>query len=125
MCGLVVCDRCSMNRSLVPPEQIVHDPATSAEQKAILAAMPQRVCDTCTLDLHNPRNRTSSSSVSPGLRRSMSAQSVMNECPVCSRPLSTVGSTKADQELHVQACLNGETPVMPRVKYLCKCSLVP
>ncbi|KAJ2961996.1 hypothetical protein NQZ79_g2755 [Umbelopsis isabellina] len=120
ICGLVVCDRCSMNRSLIPAEQFVHDPSTPAEQKALMIALPQRTCDKCNQDLHHPRSRQSISSgnVTPSLRRSMSGQSVMNECPVCGRRLSSVGASKGDQELHVQSCLNGENPVLPRLKYI-------
>lgn len=120
ICGLVVCDRCSMNRSLIPAEQFVHDPSTPAEQKALMIALPQRTCDKCNQELHHPRSRPSisSGSVAPSLRRSMSGQSVMNECPVCGRRLSSVAASKGDQELHVQSCLNGENPVLPRLKYI-------
>jgi hypothetical protein len=122
MCGLVVCDRCSMNRALLPHEQIVYDPSTTSEQKAAIAASPQRLCDSCSIELHAPPNRPSISSISipPILRRSMSAQSVMRECPVCGRRLSSVGNHKDEQELHVQACLDGENPVVQRVKYVCE-----
>jgi uncharacterized protein with PIN domain len=111
-----------MNRTLIPAEQVVHDPSTPAEQKALIIAFPQRICDTCNQELHNPHGRMTigSASVPPSLRRSMSGQSVMNECPVCGRRLSSVGTSKGDQELHVQSCLNGENPVLPRLKYIRK-----
>lgn len=50
----------------------------------------------------------------------MSAQSVMRECPVCYRQLSSIGNSKDDQELHVQACLNGENPAVQGIKYVCE-----
>lgn len=111
-----------MNRALLAADKIVHDPSTPAEQRGMVASMPQRLCDTCSIELHSPRSRPSISSIGipPSLRRSMSAQSVMHECPVCGRRLSSIGSSKVDQERHVQDCLNADNPVVQRVKYVCK-----
>lgn len=129
-CGKVVCDKCSTNRALLHPSQVVTDP-TTPESWIITAAgatLYHRVCDVCFATLGRPASRTASinsrtgelnaslSSLTnltapPFTRRTSSASmsSTMMECPVCGLVLSTL-SAEEMREDHVQACLEGRGP---------------
>ncbi|KAI7847539.1 hypothetical protein BDC45DRAFT_525825 [Circinella umbellata] len=131
-CGLVVCDKCSNRVMLLPFSHIVVDPALPLEQHYLVSLQPQRVCDGCYEELSRPRGSFSSSnnhhntatSVIPNsnsisnsrsssirMQRSPSAQSIMMECPVCGKDLDEYDGSTNEQELHVQTCLNANTPV--------------
>ncbi|KAI9251792.1 hypothetical protein BDA99DRAFT_411649, partial [Phascolomyces articulosus] len=121
-CGLVVCDKCSNRVMLLPFSHIVVDPTVPLEQHYLVSLQPQRVCDGCFEELSRPPppntihgsraesiHSTMSHPSSLMMRRSPSAQSIMMECPVCGKNLDAYGGTN-EQELHVQTCLNANTP---------------
>ncbi|KAI8380893.1 uncharacterized protein BYT42DRAFT_494355 [Radiomyces spectabilis] len=109
-CGLIVCDRCSTNRVMLPYSQIVQDPSLPVDQHYLVSLQPQRVCDVCFGDLSKPATRLSNRPSFSGssMHRSISMQSVMMECPVCGKLLSEYGTIN-EQEQHVQSCLNAGT----------------
>ncbi|OZJ07015.1 hypothetical protein BZG36_00018 [Bifiguratus adelaidae] len=131
-CGLLVCDRCSSNRAVLAPSQVLHDPYTTPTYY-YSTSFPEahRVCDHCYMQLGSQggiattshRQNVASASVpntpSPHLtphhmRRSLSSQSLMTECPVCGRNLREFGST-SEQEAHVKDCLEGRNEGLPSV----------
>ncbi|RUS22788.1 hypothetical protein BC937DRAFT_86930 [Endogone sp. FLAS-F59071] len=145
-CGLVVCDRCSTSRAILPPFQILQDPSINpAMGPPPTLSQPQRVCDKCYADLGMPGtssvpsfsqpNRTSSLNssfardynpseaggsmiVAPNLRRTDSNQS-MNDCPVCGKNLKDIPGGKAAHEQHVKDCLDkGRSGGVSGVRYV-------
>ncbi|KAF8897415.1 hypothetical protein BD779DRAFT_1432389, partial [Infundibulicybe gibba] len=132
-CGRIFCDRCSSQRALLDPVDIVHDPAFP---ESTTISSSQRVCQTCydevnvTLPsaLHGTRSVSMERIVVdqgrltvPGhLSRiqSSSQLSDLAECPVCNRSLEEVG-TVSEQEAHVKSCLDGGSGATPQAaKYL-------
>ena len=127
---------------LLPFSHIVVDPALPLEQHYLVSLQPQRVCDGCYEELSRPRGSFSSSnnhhntatSVIPNsnsisnsrsssirMQRSPSAQSIMMECPVCGKDLDEYDGSTNEQELHVQTCLNANTPVaLSGIRYVGK-----
>ncbi|CAO3620216.1 unnamed protein product [Cunninghamella echinulata] len=97
-CGLIVCDKCSMNRVMLPYSGIIHDPQLPVDQHYKISLQPQRVCDVCYEGLAQPSSRTS-------MQRSSSKDSIMSYCPVCGLLLDHFETTET-RENHVQACLN-------------------
>ncbi|KAI8342524.1 hypothetical protein BC941DRAFT_368298 [Chlamydoabsidia padenii] len=107
-CGLIVCDRCSTNRVMLPYSGIIHHPQLPFDQVYKSSLQPQRICDPCFEHLARPH--TTPSSITPGssrdfVQRTNSMDSVMMYCPVCGKHLDVYGSTD-EQERHVQSCLN-------------------
>ncbi|KAI9313101.1 hypothetical protein BX666DRAFT_733099 [Dichotomocladium elegans] len=116
-CGLVVCDKCSTNRVMLPFSHIVQDPAVPMEQHYRISLQPQRACDGCFEKLSRPRGQTSRPA-SLMMRRTPSTQSMMLDCPVCGKGLDEFGGT-AEQEDHVQACLSANTSAaMSGIRYV-------
>ncbi|KZV69853.1 hypothetical protein PENSPDRAFT_675923 [Peniophora sp. CONT] len=131
-CGRIFCDRCSSYRTLLDPSDIVHDPATGESSTA--STSTQRVCQSCyeavNMTVPSPLqgSRVASMerifidqgrlSVPRAARQSSSQLSDLNECPVCSRNLSELG-TASEQEAHVRSCLEGDTSKSPQIaRYL-------
>ncbi|KAF9646781.1 FYVE-domain-containing protein [Thelephora ganbajun] len=131
-CGRIFCDRCSSQRALLDPSDVVHDPAVPIPTTH--AATSHRVCISCSEELNAtiPTNvqRTTSlerivvaqerlSVPSPTRRQQSSSQlSDLAECPVCNENLEELGPPLV-QELHVKHCLEGGTGTSPQsAKYL-------
>ncbi|CAO3592270.1 unnamed protein product [Absidia cylindrospora] len=113
-CGLIVCDRCSSNRAMLPYSGTIHDPQLPFDQVYKSTLRPQRICDPCFAHLSRPHTTpgTPNTPGTPGttspsnfLQRSLSMDSMMMYCPVCGNHLDGYGSTE-QQEQHVQSCLN-------------------
>ncbi|TFK43397.1 hypothetical protein BDQ12DRAFT_695591 [Crucibulum laeve] len=132
-CGKIFCDRCSSQRVVLDPSDIVHDPAL-VESSA--SPSSQRVCQTCFDEvnasvpsrLHGGGPTAMERIVVdqerltvPGrlTRRESSSQlSDLADCPVCNQNLDEVGDAEA-QEAHVKSCLEGGSGATPQsAKYL-------
>ncbi|KAG2013500.1 ankyrin repeat domain-containing protein 50 [Coprinopsis cinerea AmutBmut pab1-1] len=133
-CGRIFCDRCSSNRVLLDPSDIVHDPSLPHPPAS---TSPQRVCQGCYDEMHTdvPTRLYNSSGTAlerivvdherltvPGRltrRQSSSQLSDLADCPVCFLSLDDVGGPQ-EQELHVKNCLEGggQGPSSQAAKYL-------
>lgn len=126
-CGLIVCDRCSTNRAMLPYSGIIHDPQLAFDQVYKSSLRPQRICDPCFDHLARPHTTPLSPSTTPRdyMPRANSMDSVMMYCPVCGKHLDAYGSTD-EQERHVQSCLNAgfSSASLTATGYVCKSSFL-
>ncbi|PWN95279.1 FYVE-domain-containing protein [Tilletiopsis washingtonensis] len=114
-CGQIRCDRCSSHRVHLSAAELVIDPAMP-EMLITESSGPTRICNACNADRQLPPgtavrsllSQLPSSHTESDLPSSMSdvssRASELNECPVCSTTLATLGDS-ITQEEHVRACL--------------------
>lgn len=106
-CGLIYCDQCSSSRADLY-EFSFHYDIMGASIREDNPPTPQRVCDSCDLIIRSGP-RIPPVEVPVPLKRTDSQSSVLTECPVCSIRLITIGSTRNEQENHINSCLEGNS----------------
>jgi hypothetical protein len=111
-CGQIRCDRCSSHRVHLSAAELVIDPAMP-EMLITESSGPTRICNACNADRQLPPgtavrsllSQLPSSHTESDLPSSMSdvssRASELNECPVCSTTLATLGDS-ITQEEHVR-----------------------
>lgn len=93
-CGQIICNSCSQHRVYLPPSDIII-PNGKVDLNQ-LSCKPQRVCDTCILDVQNEDDI---------VKKRNKRSSMMMECPVCNMNLVQAFGSLEEQEQHVQSCL--------------------
>ncbi|KAF8592670.1 hypothetical protein K439DRAFT_1504397 [Ramaria rubella] len=133
-CGRIFCDKCSSHRTILDPEDMVHDPTV---HEATPSNTQHRVCGSC-YDVTNANVptrlqglHTSSMerifvdqghlAVPSTPRGEVGSQiSDLSDCPVCGQNLAELATVEM-QEAHVKACLegpSGSSTAQQPIKYL-------
>ncbi|KAI3627080.1 hypothetical protein GLX27_001254 [Malassezia furfur] len=137
-CGRIFCDACTTHRAHLRVDDLIIDP-TMPEMLDVERVGPSRVCDWCVETYHlapEPRDGAHDTSLLTHMISYMQrprpadaardgdgeaslASSLLDECPVCYRPLRTLPTEEA-REAHVMHCLEHGAPadVVPRTRYV-------
>ncbi|WFC94438.1 hypothetical protein MBRA1_001068 [Malassezia brasiliensis] len=128
-CGCIFCDACTTHRAHLRVDDLIIDP-TMPEMLEVESIGPSRVCDWCvetyglalaprdaahdtSLLAHMmsfvQRSRTSEGAEGGDAEVASLASSLLDECPVCYRPLRTLPTEEA-REAHVMHCLEHGAP---------------
>lgn len=138
-CGCIFCDACTTHRAHLRVDDLIIDP-TMPEMLEVERVGPSRVCDWCVetyglalaprdaahdtsllthMMSYVQRPRTTDGAQGGDAEAASLASSLLDECPVCYRPLRPLPTEEA-REAHVMHCLEHGAPadVVPRTRYV-------